>query len=347
MADMVVPVYNDNKGVDMSFDDVYAKLSKRTRDRLKLASEVNKEILPTASVKLNRDLGGGFGKGRQTVVWGNKSAGKTSMLLQTIANAQKRGEVCAWIDAEGSYDRDWAERLGVDNERLILSESKSIDAVTADVVDFMEAEVDLVIVDSISALIPSTYFEKDDELKQGLEGTKQIGTVSKELAVAVNKFNYANKKTALVLISQLRNKITTYGGVADMAGGEAMKFFSSTIVKLWSSASEKEQIVGDVTRGDRIIKKPVGRPVNYTITYNKLGPPNLSGSYDFYYAGEQIGIDQVGEIVDLAEEAGVIHKGGAWYSYGDEKFQGRARMVEYLKENVAIREEIEQRVLNG
>jgi len=333
----------------MSFEEVYSKLNKKTKDRLKLASEVNKEILPTASVKLNRDLGGGFGKGRQTVVWGNKSAGKTSMLLQTIAEAQKRGEVCAWVDAEGSYDTEWAASLGVDNDKLILSDSKSIDAVTADVVDFMEAEIDLVVVDSISALIPSTYFEKDgsDEMKQGLDGTKQIGTVSKELAVAVNKFNYANKKTALILISQLRNKITTYGGVADMVGGEAMKFFSSTIVKLWSSASEKEQITGEITRGDRIIKKPIGRPVNYTITFNKMGPPNQTGSYDFYYDGSLIGIDQVGEIVDLAEEAGVIHKGGAWYSYGDEKFQGRARMVEYLKENVSIREEIEQKVLNG
>lgn len=333
----------------MSFDEVYAKLSKKTKDRLKLASEITREILPTASVKLNKDLGGGFGKGRQTVVWGNKSAGKTSMLLQTIADAQKRGDVCAWVDAEGTYDAEWATGLGVDNEKLIMSESKSIDAVTADVIDFMNAEIDLVIVDSISALIPSTYFEKDgsDEMKQGLEGTKQIGTVSKELAVAVNKFNYANKSTALVLISQLRNKIGSYGAMADMVGGEAMKFFSSTIVKLWSSASEKEQIVGEVTRGDRIIKKPVGRPVNYTITYNKLGPPNLTGSYDFYYAGDNIGIDQVGEIVDLAEEAGVIHKGGAWYSYGDQKFQGRAKMVEYLKDNVAIREEIEQRVLNG
>ncbi len=333
----------------MSFEEVYSKLSKKTKDRLKLASEVNKEILPTASIKLNRDLGGGFGKGRQTVVWGNKSAGKTSMLLQTIAEAQKRGEVCAWVDAEGSYDTEWATSLGVDNEKLILSDSKSIDAVTADVVDFMEAEIDLVVVDSISALIPSTYFEKDgsDEMKQGLDGTKQIGTVSKELAVAVNKFNYANRKTALVLISQLRNKITTYGGVADMVGGEAMKFFSSTIVKLWSSASEKEQITGEITRGDRIIKKPVGRPVNYTITFNKMGPPNQTGSYDFYYDGDLIGIDQVGEIVDLAEESGVIHKGGAWYSYGDEKFQGRARMVEYLKENVSIREQIEQKVLNG
>lgn len=331
----------------MSFDDVYAKLSKKTKDRLKLASDITKEILPTASVKLNKDLGGGFGKGRQTVVWGNKSAGKTSMILQTIAEAQKRGEVCAWVDAEGTYDTEWATKLGVDNEKLLMSESKSIDAVVADVIDFMQAEVDLVVVDSISALIPSTYFEKDDELKIGLDGTKQIGTVSKELAIAVNKFNYVNKKTALVLISQLRNKINTYGAAPDMVGGEAMKFFSSTIVKLWSSPSEKEQIQGDTVKGDKIVKKSIGRPVHYTITFNKLGPPNQNGSYDFYYDGNSVGIDQVGEIVDLAEEMDIIHRGGAWYSYGDEKFQGRPRMVQYLKDNASVREEIEQKVLNG
>lgn len=330
----------------MSFDDVYAKLSKKTKDRLKLASEVTTDLMPTASIGLNRDLGGGFGRGRQTVVWGNKSAGKTSMLLQTIAEAQKRGEVCAWVDAENCFDKEWAIKLGVDTEKLIITKSRAIDAATADVISFLEAEVDLVILDSISALLPSTYFEKEDEMKQGLEGTKQIGTFAKEMAIAVNKFNYANRITALVLISQGRNKIGSYGASLDFAGGEAVKYFSSTVVKLWSSASEKEQITGDITRGDKIIKKPVGRPVNYTVTFNKLGPPNQTGTYDFYYSGDLIGIDRVGEVVDLAESMGVIHKGGAWYSYGDEKFQGRARIVEYLKDNALVCAEIEQKVLN-
>jgi recombination protein RecA len=330
----------------MSFDDVYAKLSKRTKDRLQLASEINTDYVPTASIKLNRDLGGGLGRGRQTVIWGNKSAGKTSMILQTIAEAQKRGEVCAWVDAENTFDKSWAVKLGVDCDKLIVTKSRSIDGAVADISDFLEAEVDIVVLDSINALLPSTYFEKEDELKDGLEGTKQIGTVSKELAVAVNKFNYLNKRTSLVLISQMRNKIGSYGAMADMAGGEAMKFFSSTVIKLWSSASEKEQIQGDLLLGDKLIKKSIGRPVNYTVQFNKIGPPNQTGSYDFYYLGDLIGVDQIGEIVDLAEETGVIHKGGAWYSYGGEKFQGRAKMVDYLKQNVSVREEIEQRVLN-
>jgi recombination protein RecA len=330
----------------MSFDDVYAKLSKRTKDRLQLASEINTDYVPTASIKLNRDLGGGLGRGRQTVIWGNKSAGKTSMILQTIAEAQKRGEVCAWIDAENTFDKAWAARLGVDCDKLIVTKSRSIDGAVADVSDFLEAEVDIVVLDSINALLPSTYFEKEDELKEGLDGTKQIGTVSKELSVAVNKWNYLNKRTALVLVSQLRNKIGSYGAMADMAGGEAMKFFSSTVIKLWSSASEKEQIQGEVLLGDKLIKKSIGRPVNYTVQFNKIGPPNQMGSYDFYYLGDLIGVDQIGEIVDLAEEMGIIHKGGAWYSYGDEKFQGRAKMVQYLKDNVTVCEAIEQKVLN-
>ena len=330
----------------MSFDEVYAKLNKRTRDRLTLGSEIATEYVPTASIKLNKDLGGGFGRGRQTVIWGNKSAGKTSMLLQTIAGAQKRGEVCAWIDAENCFDKTWAQSLGVDTDKLFVNKSRSINDVIAVCTDFLDADMDIVVLDSISALLPSTYFEKE-EMKEGLEGTRQIGTVSKELAVAVNKFNYANSKTALILISQARNKINTYGASLDFAGGEAMKYFSSTVVKLWSSASEKEQILGEVSRGDKLIKTPTGRPVHYTVQYNKLGPPNQTGSYDFYYKGESIGIDQIGEIVDLAEEAGIIHKGGSWYTYGDVKVQGRIKMIEYLKENISVVEEIEQKVFNG
>jgi recombination protein RecA len=330
----------------MSFDDVYAKLSKKTKDRLKLASEITTEFIPTASIGLNRDLKGGFGRGRQTVIWGNKSAGKSSMVLQTIAEAQKRGDICAWIDAENTFDKTWAARLGVNCDELIVTKSRSIDEAVADISDFLEAEVDIIVLDSINALLPSTYFEKKDELKEGLEGTKQIGTVSKELAVAVNKFNYLNKRSALVLISQLRNKIGGYGAMADMAGGEAMKFFSSTVIKLWSSASEKEQKQGEVQLGDKLIKKPIGRPVNYTVQFNKLGPPNQTGTYDFYYDGAVVGIDQVGEIVDMAESLGLIDKSGAWYYYEEEKFQGRTKVVDYFKENDAERGVLEKRVLN-
>lgn len=331
----------------MAIEDILAKLDKKTRMRVEAASSIEIEKLETASIGLNAALLGGVGKGRQTLVWGNKSAGKSSMCLQSLGAAQKQGQMCAWIDSEGSFDPEWAVRMGVDTNQLIVSEVKDIDSWTAVVCDLMVAGIDAIVADSISSLIPSTYFEKSDELKYGLEGTKQIGTMSKELGIAVNKFNYVNKKTALVLISQARNKFNTYGAQLQPMGGEAMKYYSSTVIKLWSSASEREQYTSDFVLGDKIVSKPVGRPVNWTVEFNKIGPPNQTGTYDFYYAGDHVGVDQVGEIADLAEKMGIINKGGAWYNYGDEKFQGRLKMVNWLRDNPVVVEEITQRILVG
>jgi|SRR6185436_4429038 len=331
----------------MGIEEIMAKLDKKTRDRVEAASNRNIEKLELASIGLNNALLGGIGMGRQTLVWGNKSAGKSSMCLQSVGMAQKQGKTCAWIDSESSFDPVWAEKLGVDTTQLIVSPAKDIDSWTLTICELMKHGVDAIVADSISSLIPSTYFEKGEELKEGLEGTKQIGTMSKELGIAVNKFNYMNKNTALVLISQARNKFNTYGAQLQPMGGEAMKFYSSTVIKLWSSASEREQITADIKRNDKIVSKPVGRPVNFTVEFNKIGPPNQMGMYDFYYAGDHVGVDQIGEIADLAEKSGIINKGGAWYSYGEEKFQGRQKMVTWLRDNPIIAEEIAQKVLNA
>ena len=324
-----------------------AKLDKKTRDRVEAASNRNIEKLELASIGLNKALLGGVGMGRQTLVWGNKSAGKSSMCLQTIGLAQKQGKVCAWIDSESSFDPIWAEKLGVDTAQLIVSPAKDIDSWTQTICELMKHGVDAIVADSISSLIPSTYFDKGEELKEGLEGTKQIGTMSKELGIAVNKFNFMNKNTALVLISQARNKFNTYGAQLQPMGGEAMKFYSSTVIKLWSSASEREQITAEFSRGDKIISKPVGRPVNFTVEFNKFGPPNQMGAYDFYYAGDHVGVDQIGEIADLAEKSDIIRKSGAWYYYNEEKFQGRQKMVSWLRDNPIISEQISQEVLKN
>lgn len=331
----------------MGIDELLGTLDSKTKNRFMKASTVSVEKLPTASVGMNRLLKGGFGRGRQTLIWGSKSASKSSFNLETIAGLQKQGLTCAWVDAEGSFDPIWATSLGVDTSELLLSESKSIDGVTEDVCNLLTSGIDFVCIDSITSLLPSGYFEKGTELKDGLEGTKQIGSISKELGVAVNKFNYLNKNTALVLISQARNQMNTYGATLKPTGGKAMEYFSSTIIKLWSSASEKEQIVGQVTRGDKIIQSPVGRKVTYTVEYNKIGPPNQIGAFDFYYDGDNVGIDYFGEVVDIAEAAGLIQKGGAWFSYEGEKFQGRPKVVQWLRENPAIAEELTKKLLHG
>lgn len=326
----------------MAIEDILAKLDAKTKKRIELAQQIKLEKIPLASIGLTKALNGGIGKGRQTLVFGNKSAGKTSMLLQTIAEAQKRGLTCAWIDAEKSFDTEWSARLGVDNSQLLVSNVMSIDDFTSMGCALLDSEIDVLVVDSISALLPSTYFEKD-EMKDGLEGTKQIGSKAKELSIAVNKFNFANRSTALILISQIRNQFNSYGASLKPDGGQAMMFYSSTVIKLWSSASEKEQKTMDLPIGDKLISTPIGRPVTFTVEYNKIGPPNRTGNYDFYYHGDFVGVDQVGEIADLAVKHGIIDQGGAWFTYKENKLQGRDKLVKWLKSNPG---EVEELVVN-
>ena len=331
-------------------EEILAKLSPKTRSKAKMASEVILEKQPTASVGLNSALGGGIGYGRQTLVWGTKSAGKSTFTLQMIALAQKMGKKASFIDAEQSFDPSWATRLGVEPNKLLYSDVKTIEDVVGTGIEFMQAGVDIVVVDSISALLSSAYFEKDkksEELKD-LSGTKQIGSEARELANGVKMWNYANKNTALVLISQIRNKITTYGAMQTATGGHAVDFFSSTVIKLSSTAKEADQIEGELFNGDRIIKQPIGRPVNWSIDKNKLGPPNRYGSYDLYYDGDFVGIDNIGESFDIGEKLGIIiKKGTSWYTIYDTQFQGRPKAIAHLRENPDVldrlREEIASR----
>ena len=284
----------------------------------------------------NLALRGGLGYGRQVLVWGNKSAGKSSFCLQMIGLAQKQGKTCAWIDAEHSYSKDWAQELGVNSEKLIYSPAKTVNDMVDVAIKLMEADVDIIVVDSISALLPAIYFEKDGEELKSLQDTKQIGAEAKDMTHAVKMLNYANKNTLLILISQQRNQFGSMHASHIPTGGMAVKFFSSTVIKLWSSEAEANAIKAGVKVGDKIIEQRVGRPVNWIIDYNKIGPPNLNGQYDFYFQGEVIGVDRVGETLDVAEMCGIVEKGGAWYTVNGERFQGRAKAVEYLKENPKV-----------
>ena len=311
----------------MVAEEILAKLDPKTRQRIQLATEVDVQKQQTPSIGLNQALKGGLGYGRQVLVWGNKSAGKSSFCLQMLGMAQKEGRTCAWIDSESSYSADWASKLGVDSSNIIYSPAKTINDMVDVGTGLMEAGVDIIVVDSISALLPAIYFDKDgDELKQ-LQDTKQIGAEAKDMTHAVKMLNYANKNTLLVLISQQRNQFGSMHASHIPTGGMAVKFFSSTVIKLWSSEAEANQIKSDIQVGDKFIQQKVGRPVNWIIDYNKLGPPNLSGQYDFYYQGDHVGVDKVAEMM------GKVERGGAWYTVLGERLQGRAKAVQYLREN--------------
>jgi len=322
--------------------DILAKLDPKTRKRVQLAAEVHIEKQKTPSIGLDLALKGGLGFGRQVLIWGNKSAGKSSFCLQMIAEAQKNGKVCAWIDAEASYSDEWAEKLGVDSSALIYSSAKTINDMVDVAIQLMNAEVDVIVVDSISALLPAIYFEKDGDELKNLQDTKQIGAEAKDMTHAVKMLNYANKNTLLILISQQRNQFGSMHASHIPTGGMAVKFFSSTVIKLWSSESEANAIKDGIKVGDKIIEQKVGRPVNWIIDYNKLGPPNLSGQYDFYYQGDHVGVDSVGEVLDVSEMMGIVQRGGSWYTIKEERMQGRAKAVEYLRDNEKIVKDLKE-----
>jgi recombination protein RecA len=283
-------------------------------------------------------------------MWGSKSSAKSSLCLQTVALAQKEGKICAWIDAEMSYDKEWSQKLGVDTSKLIVSKARTINEMVDVGVQLMEAGVDLIVVDSITSLLPAIYFEKDtDELKQ-LENTKQIGAESRDFSNAWKMINYANNKvkpTLFILISQSRNNINAMYTSQQPTGGQATKFYSSTVVKLFSSESDNQALKGKIHVGDKLIEEKVGRKVRWELQFSKTSPSFQSGEYDFYFRGDDLGIDSIADLVDTAESLGIINRTGAWYQLDDgTKIQGRDTFVSRVREDLDLQDMIKNKVNN-
>jgi recombination protein RecA len=327
--------------IDM--ESVLSQLDPKLRKKITSASGIEVSKQKTPSIGLNNALKGGLAYGRQILIWGNKSAGKSSFCLQMIGEAQKEGKICAWIDAEQSFDPEWAKKLGTDPEKLIYSQARTVNDMVDVATQLMSAGADIIVVDSISALLPAIYFEKDSSDLKQLENTKQIGAEARDMTNAVKMLNYANnqtKQTLLILISQQRNQIGAMYVSHAPTGGHAVKFFSSTIVKLWSSESENQAIKDKIATGDKLIEKKIGRSVTWNVDFNKTGPAFISGQYDFYFDGDNIGVDNIAEVLDVAEQLGKVEKGGAWYTVLGERFQGRAKVIEWLRENPEKAEEL-------
>ena len=320
-----------------TIEEAFALLDPKIRKRIGSGVGVKTELQPTPSVGLNRALGGGFPYGRQVLLWGSKSSAKSSLCLQTIAMAQKEGKLCAWVDAEMSYDEDWAIKLGVDTSKLIYSEARSINDMVDVGVALLHAGVDIIVIDSISSLLPAVYFEKDSDELKALDQTKQIGAESKDLKHAWLMLNYANnrEKPALIIaISQARNNITAMYTQSVPTGGLTTQFMSSTIVKLFSSSSDSKAIKGKIKVGDKLIEQKVGRRVLWEVQNSKTSAPGDSGEYDFYFRGDTIGVDGIGDLVDTAEMLGIVERSGAWYILPDgSKVQGRDGFVNKVKED--------------
>lgn len=324
-----------------------ASLDKETKSMVKIGSEISREIMPTASYNLNQLLGGGFRKGKQHTLWGGEQSAKTGLMLQTVGINQKLGQNIAWIDAEHSFDSDWARKLGCDPDRIAVSEVSTIGDLTDLQVRLIKLGFDMIVIDSTSALMPKSYVEKTGELK-AFADTAQMGSMAKDLGQMCKMIQGINYTCAIVHISQARIDL----GASSMnkpfkpTGGKEVEHTDSFRLRLMSSKAEDKIIMGSTQRGMNLVQEKHGIPVVWKVDKNKINGKYSSGKYDFFIAGDHIGLDQPGEILDTAVEFGFAEKGGAWYTVEGERFQGRPKAVQFLRENKEAFESLKSKLDN-
>ena len=292
------------------------------------ASQMNVETIPTGSISLDIALGlGGIPKGRVIEIYGPESSGKTTVTLHMIAEVQKRGGICGFIDAEHALDPAYAKNIGVDVDNLYISQPDNGEQ-ALEITETMvrSGAIDLVVVDSVAALVPKAELEGD-------MGDAHVGLQARLMSQALRKLTGAIGKTncTVVFINQLREKVGVfYGNPQVTTGGNALKFYSSVRmeIKKVDSIKVNGEVVGNRTRA-KIVK-------------NKVAPPFKEAEFDIMF-GE--GISFVGDLLDLATEIDVINKSGAWYAYQGNKIgQGRENAKIYLQENPEVLSEVEKAV---
>ena len=286
------------------------------------------DAIPTGSISIDFALGvGGVPRGRVVEIFGPESSGKTTLALQLIAEAQKLGGMAAFVDAEHALDAAYAQKLGVDVDNLLVSQPDNGEQ-ALEIVEVLirSGGVDVVVVDSVAALVPKAEIE-------GEMGEAQMGLQARLMSQALRKLTgvVSKSKTCLVFINQLREKIgVMFGNPETTTGGRALKFYASVRMDIRRIASIKD---GDVVVGGRTRVK---------VVKNKVAPPFREAEFDVMY-GE--GISRTGDLLDLAVDKRIVEKSGAWFAYGGERLgQGRENAKQFLKENPDICRAIEDRV---
>ena len=299
---------------------------------MKLGEETAEEIesIPSGSIGLDHALGvGGYPKGRIIEIYGPESSGKTTLTLHAIAECQKAGGICAFIDAEHAFDRFYAEKLGIDLEELIISQPDHGEQ-ALEITDNLirSGAVDIVVIDSVAALTPKSEIE-------GEMGDSKMGLHARLMSQALRKLTASISKTkcAVFFINQLREKIgVMFGNPETTTGGNALKFYASVRVDIRRSAQIKgpeAQVLGNRTRV-KVVK-------------NKVAPPFKTTEFDIMY-GE--GISKIGEILDIGVNNEIIKKSGSWFSYGETKLgQGRDTVKILFQDNPELLEELESKIM--
>jgi recombination protein RecA len=286
------------------------------------------EAISTGAISIDYALGiGGLPRGRVIEIFGPESSGKTTLALQVIAEAQRTGGMAAFVDAEHALDAQYAQKLGVDLENLLVSQPDHGEQ-ALEIVEVLirSNSVDVVVVDSVAALVPKAEIE-------GEMGEAQMGLQARLMSQALRKLTgvVSKSKTTLIFINQLREKIgVMFGNPETTTGGRALKFYASVRIDIRRIASIKD--------GDQV----VGGRTRVKVVKNKVAPPFREAEFDIMY-GE--GISREGDLLDLAVEKRIVEKSGAWFAFnGDRLGQGRENAKQFLKENPEIRQAIEDRV---
>ena len=286
------------------------------------------ETTPTGSLGLDIALGiGGLPKGRIIEVYGPEASGKTTLTLHVVAEEQKKGGICAFVDAEHALDPSYAKKLGVDLDELLISQPDTGEQ-ALEITDTLvrSGAVSMVVVDSVAALTPRSELE-------GEMGDSQVGTQARLMSQAMRKLTGSiNRSNCMVIfINQIRMKIgVMFGSPETTTGGNALKFYASVRldIRRTGTLKDRDQVVGNSTRV-KIVK-------------NKLAPPFKQVEFDILYG---TGISKAGELLDLGVNAGIVEKSGSWFSYGDQRIgQGRNNAAAFLIENASIAQEVENKI---
>ena len=318
-------VQEKEKTLDLAISQIEKQFGQGSIMRMGEDSIVKIESISTGSISLDAALGiGGIPRGRVTEIYGPESSGKTTLTLHIIAEAQKTGGYAAFIDAEHAMDPEYAKKLGVDTDNLLVSQPDTGEQ-ALDITETLvrSGALDVIVIDSVAALVPKAELDGD-------MGDSHMGLQARLMSQALRKLtgSVSKSRTSVIFINQIRHKIgVMFGSPETTTGGNALKFYASIRLDI--------RRIGQIKEGDQV----VGNRTRVKVVKNKVAPPFKNTEFDIMY-GE--GISYEGDLLDLAVQADIVNKMGAWYSYNKEKIgQGRENAKRYLQDNENVRNEIE------
>jgi recombination protein RecA len=317
-----------SKALEATLGQIDRQFGKGSVMRLGDQGRAPVEVIPTGSIALDVALGiGGLPRGRVVEIYGPESSGKTTVALHAVANAQRAGGIAAFIDAEHALDPEYAKKLGVDTDALLVSQPDTGEQ-ALEIMDMLirSGAIDIVVIDSVAALVPKAEIE-------GEMGDSHVGLQARLMSQALRKITGAlnTSGTTAIFINQLREKIGVFFGSPETTtGGKALKFYASVRIDVRRIETLKEG------------SEPVGNRTRAKIVKNKMAPPFKQAEFDIIYG---VGISREGSLIDLGVEHGLVRKSGAWYTYeGDQLGQGKENARGFLRDNPDLANEIEKKI---